>query len=51
MVMDIQDSSQRALPPREKEDREIVDVVMRLRDAKDFNVTETCALFHVLQHV
>jgi hypothetical protein len=49
MVMDIQDSSQRALPPRENEDREIVDVVMRLRDAKDFNVTETCALFHVLQ--
>jgi hypothetical protein len=49
MLMDIQDRSQRALPPRETEDREIVDIVLRLFLEKELNVVESCALLHVLQ--
>ncbi len=43
------DISQRALPSREKEDREIVDTVIRLFTEKQLTIIESCALFHVLE--
>jgi hypothetical protein len=43
------DISQRALPPREKEDREIVDTVMRLQADKGFSLLEIGALLYVLK--
>ncbi len=43
------DISQRALPSREKEDREIVDTVMRLQADKGFSLGEIGALLYVLK--
>jgi hypothetical protein len=43
------DISQRVLPSREKEDREIVDTVIRLYTEKQLTIIESCALFHVLK--
>jgi hypothetical protein len=43
------DISQRALPPREKEDKEIVATVMRLHAEKGFTLGEIGALFYVLK--